>query len=83
MTNTTKLFTDLNTEFFANLSDHDWNILSARWSHGSDWCVREVQSWVQIFDCFGVFPRFTTVDFAMDTLDDCILTESRRRALAR
>ncbi len=68
MTSQIKLFTELNTEFFANLSDHDWQIKSSRWSRGSDWCVEKVQDWFEISPTFGVFPRFTTAAVAMDCL---------------
>jgi len=45
---TTKLFTDLNANFFAALTDHAWNVLFSRWSRGSDWCTQELQDRVQV-----------------------------------
>lgn len=66
------------------LSEHDWHILSNRWSRGADWCVSKLGSRWMIGETFGKsWPLFKTKRAAFDALSGLILAESAHRAMKR
>lgn len=69
------------------LNDHDWNVLSNRWSRGIDWIVQKVgkRHWELIgFPTVNAgFPLFTTKTAAYDAGSKLILAESHYRSAKR
>ena len=63
------------------LSDHDWHVLSSRWSRGIDWNVAKVgkRHW-RILGDVGGFPLFSTKTAAFDAMSELICRESAHRA---
>jgi hypothetical protein len=70
----------------STLSDHEWHILSSRWSRGIDWTVCKMgRKWIINIDhpSFRAFPLFRTKTAAYDAATNLILAESRYRASRR
>ena len=72
---------DANETSLSKLSEHDWAILSSRWSKGIDWYVHKLGSQWEVIESFGKkIPLFKTKRAAGEFADNLLLAESRYRA---
>lgn len=71
----------------SDMSEHDWNILSARWARGIDWMVHKLgaRHWEIVgFPTHNAgFPLFKTKREAHQKATDLLLAESHYRAAKR
>lgn len=63
----------------SHLSNHDWQIISSRWSRGIDWIVSKKGSRWQPMQSL-MLPTYKTKRAAYEAATDLVLRESSHRA---
>lgn len=64
----------------SHLTNHDWQIISSRWSRGIDWVVTKRGSrWMPMPSL--MLPTYRTKKAAYEAATDLVLRESSHRAL--